>query len=423
MLLVKLENKITHPKLSSYKKFFEKNKKIKNFNDFEKKLKEKTNQEKGDIFEIFCESYLIVVKRFKKIYHSSKIPQEIKKEYNLENKDFGVDFFGVGNNFEHHFFQVKFRQDRKKLSWSWDKLSNLFGIKKNSFGVVITNSYEVDKFTKQRDKAYFILYDSFERLEKKDFENIFSYILENNFKKREIKLWDFQKKIISDINKNFEKENRLTCPMACGSGKTFVGLKIVQNYKRGNILILLPTLSLLEQTLNEYLKFLEYEDFPAIISIHSDKSMKKYDDEIIFKKEEIEFPISTNVEEVENFLKKNNKLKLIFSTYQSCEVLGDALKNLNQKINFCIFDEAHKTAGHKEKKFSYALKDENIKIEKRLFLTATPKIHNLKKNKDGEKEIFFSMDDEKVFGKKSKGFSFREAIKKILFVIIKFFHL
>jgi predicted helicase len=72
---------------------------------------------------------------------------------------------------------------------------------------------------------------------------------------------------------------------------------------------------------------------------------------------------------------------------------GDGARGL-PPFDFGIFDEAHKTIGLAGSAFGYALADENIRIRKRLFLTATPRHIDIRhRDKEGEFRIY-SMDDE-----------------------------
>src|SRR3989304_8824153 len=69
---------------------------------------------------------------------------------------------------------------------------------------------------------------------------------------------------------------------------------------------------------------------------------------------------------------------IVITTYQSSDKLikGIALTGFTTfNIPLCIFDEAHKTVGYMNKQFGLLLDDTNLKIQKRLFMTATPKIY------------------------------------------------
>ena len=68
-------------------------------------------------------------------------------------------------------------------------------------------------------------------------------------------------------------------------------------------------------------------------------------------------------------------------------------------FNLGIFDEAHKTAGREAAFRAFALEDRNVPIEKRVFLTATPRHYDVrKKDKEGDKALIYSMDDPAIYG-------------------------
>ena len=97
---------------------------------------------------------------------------------------------------------------------------------------------------------------------------------------------------------------------------------------------------------------------------------------------------------ISSFLKQNSeKIKIIITTYQSGKKVIDAVNQANIIFDIGIFDEAHKTVGAKNKPFAQLLYDENIKIKKRLFMTATERVFK------GDSDSIVSMDDEKYTGK------------------------
>ena len=76
---------------------------------------------------------------------------------------------------------------------------------------------------------------------------------------------------------------------------------------------------------------------------------------------------------------KTESVKVVFSTYQSAWVVSEGMAE-SETFELCIFDEAHKTAGREGVYFGFALKDENLTISKRLFLTATPRHYDINLN-------------------------------------------
>ena len=181
--------------------------------------------------------------------------------------------------------------------------------------------------------------------------------------------------------------------MASGTGKTLVGMWAAEQEAQKTVLVLVPSLTLLQQTLLQWGK---HRNKPfEYIAVCSDPTVVQEDD---IDKTDIDFPIDTYPAVVRQFLKhRTTNMKVIFSTYQSSSVVGEGARDL-PPFDFAIFDEAHRTTGYPNK-FSYALSDENIRIGKRLFQTATPRhidIHN-KRNKEGEFNVY-SMDDKTAYG-------------------------
>ena len=104
--------------------------------------------------------------------------------------------------------------------------------------------------------------------------------------------------------------------------------------------------------------------------------------------------------------------KIIFSTYQSARVVAEGMDK-NDPFELGIFDEAHKTAGREGVNFSFALKDENLPISKRLFMTATPRHYDVhRKDKEGDAKLVYSMDVPEVYGPLSHKLSFAEAARR-----------
>jgi predicted helicase len=127
----------------------------------------------------------------------------------------------------------------------------------------------------------------------------------------------------------------------------------------------------------------------------------------------LDFPVTTDVTEVRKFLvAPGDDVQIVFSTYQSAHVVGEAAREIDG-FDLGIFDEAHKTAGREGAKFGFALEDGNVRIEKRVFLTATPRHYDVrKKDKEGDKAVVYSMDQPAIYGPIVHTLSFAEAAKR-----------
>jgi len=105
-------------------------------------------------------------------------------------------------------------------------------------------------------------------------------------------------------------------------------------------------------------------------------------------------------------VKKNEGQNIVvFTTYQSGQIIAEISKNLNISFEVGIFDEAHKTVGSNKKLFSHLLFEENICISKRIFMTATERFYQ------GSDDSIVSMDNTMVYGEVFAHMSFKEAIE------------
>ncbi len=211
--------------------------------------------------------------------------------------------------------------------------------------------------------------------------------------------------------------------MACGTGKTYTSLKIMEALDPKITLFLAPSIALLSQTFREYAQE-KSEPFYASIVCSDDKvgkSKNEDNDDINFS----ELPIkpSTRLEDILSVYEKaqkENKRFIIFSTYQSALRIKEAQEAGLNEIDLIICDEAHRTVGamyssnERDDKNAFTLchSDENIKAKKRLYMTATPKVYSeSSKAKAKEKDnVIYSMDDADTFGEEIYTLNFERAI-------------
>ncbi len=211
--------------------------------------------------------------------------------------------------------------------------------------------------------------------------------------------------------------------MACGTGKTYTSLKIMEALDPKIMLFLAPSIALLSQTFREYAQE-KSEPFYASIVCSDDKVGKSKDednDDINFS--ELPLKPSTRLEDILSVRKKaqkENKRFIIFSTYQSALRIKEAQEAGLGGIDLIICDEAHRTVGamyssnERDDKNAFTLchSDENIKAKKRLYMTATPKVYSESskaKAKESDNAIY-SMDDAEIFGEEIYTLNFSQAI-------------
>lgn len=222
----------------------------------------------------------------------------------------------------------------------------------------------------------------------------------------------FERKLVSDIKISKQHKisvfqdlynascvsDRHTCVMACGTGKTLIAMWHAEQINAKTILVLLPSLGLLNQTLNEWLKNTAIKNF-RYLCVCSDQTVDKEEDFLQFMSDDLYFTVTTQSNQVNQFIKdiRSEAVKIIFSTYHSEEVIGLGVP-IGFQFDLIIYDEAHKTAGESGKTFSYSLFDNNIESHKRLFLTATPRIINKNQIERRSAKNFVSMDNKELYG-------------------------
>ena len=225
-----------------------------------------------------------------------------------------------------------------------------------------------------------------------------------------------QKTAIKDVVKGFESASRGQMIMACGTGKTFTTLWVKEKLEAKTTLVLLPSLSLLSQTLWEW-TFASNTPFEALC-VCSDETVGNSQgiDSIVSSIQDVSFPTTSDPDDIKKFLKRDVN-KVIFSTYHSSPSIALAQTDASLPIfDLAIADEAHRCTGEIGKAFTTILDASLIKADKRLFTTATPRVYsaNMKKKHSEMGVDIADMSNELFFGKEFHNLTFPQAIDKDL---------
>jgi len=249
-----------------------------------------------------------------------------------------------------------------------------------------------------------------DRLDKDALREITEWIHGSVFERCKKSPRPHQQEAIDKILQEFSRANRTTAVMACGTGKTLVGLWVMEALKPAKAIILMPSLALIRQTLHEWLRETAIQNF-SFLCVCSDQTVSEGIDHLVIHQADLDFEVTTDTKRIREYLDLPlNGTKVVFTTYHSAPVVGEALKK-GEGFDYGVFDEAHKTTGKKDRRTGFAVSDENILIKKRLFLTATPRRFNpYKKDENGEPEQIFSMDDKTLYGNTCFALSFGKAV-------------
>jgi superfamily II DNA or RNA helicase len=379
----------------------------------------------GTAFEQFIYFFLLYYRdlyRVKDLFcpkAGAPIPVEIQKRLRLEGRDHGVDGVWVTPTNEYVAYQVKFRTGR--ISPTATELSTFWSEAEYADGrYTVANCSRLPKVAGKKKSHLSILVDKFDELPGEFFEALHKYARSAIvIKPEQAQPRDYQKEIVNSVVSALQSAPRGKIIAACGTGKTLLSLWITEQISPKVVLFLAPNLTLIRQTLQSW--ELNARNPFEYLCVCSDETVvgEPQQDEIAIRFSELDIPVTTSAKDVSSFLRNHNgpgKFRAIFSTYQSLDVIADAVK-AGQRFSFdlIIFDEAHRTAGLRDgNNFSLALRDAKVLAAKRLFMTATERLvrPRTKRQVRQADQIIFSMDDAAVYGATISKLSFGEAIKK-----------
>ena len=395
--------------------------------DLVNKLSKLNYQERGKVFEWLCVFYLqiepIYKITYKKVLHSTEFlkDRKIKKILGFTHrKEEGVDAIAERHDGKIDIIQCKYLDNtdqnltKKHIESSLEVAKG--GAAKSYVDTILMCSNAKglthnEDLRKRHPNIQFrtVLEGNFKQLTEEYFNNIRKIIDGSIPEYKSKNPFKHQERAKDNILEHFKKESRAQIVHACGTGKTLTAYFTYRELKPKLTLFAVPSLQLINQTLLEWTKESLADDSPispfVVCSDASNEKINEFDPQLWLQ--ELGIKVSTKKEDLDIFLKSKRNNKIIFSTYQSGEILAKNIKSLNKIIDFAFFDEAHNTATSKNKRFSYLLSDKNISISKRLFMTATPKKFN------GSNDEIASMDNEDIFGKLIDEITFKDAIEGI----------
>ncbi|MFD3380638.1 MULTISPECIES: DEAD/DEAH box helicase [unclassified Streptomyces] len=244
-----------------------------------------------------------------------------------------------------------------------------------------------------------------------------------------------QREAIDAVFHGFEEHDRGKLIMACGTGKTFTGLKIVERLaaeraasgqgEHTRVLFLVPSIALLSQTLREW----RYETETPLraFAVCSDArvSRGRVDaDDLDMATHDLALPATTDPARLVSQIKGDGTespagLTVVFSTYQSIGTIAKAQEMGLDAFDLILCDEAHRTtgvtlAGHDESNFVRVHDNDVVRATRRLYMTATPRLYNEDTKADAKNAsaVLASMDDESLYGPEFHRLGFGKAVEQ-----------
>ncbi len=358
---------------------------------------------RGDAFEVFVAAYLATQRSqlVESLWPSMKlVPPSIRRRLGWKPDDKGADGLIKTASGELRGYQAKFRTGRASLPWG--EVATFFGYTDRCDDrLLVTNSTSVAEVAEERSDFLSLRGNDFDQLGPADFKAIVEWLKGGTPRPRaKATPRPHQKVALAAIRKSFASEDRGTVVSACGTGKTFLALWAAEALGRKSVIVLLPSLALIRQTLRDWANDTNWKRFDYLC-VCSDATVSQGEDALVVRPTELPFSVSTDAAKVRKFLRHPfDGVKVVFTTYRSAPIVAQAMSR-GDVFDCGIFDEAHKTAGAEGKQNAFALTDRNLRIRKRLFLTATPKKHRLAtKAADRGKDLepAYSMDQPEIYG-------------------------
>lgn len=373
---------------------------------------------KGDIFERLTQLFLLSQPEYRsKITHvwnaGSEVPPGVRRRLNLPNPDEGIDLIARTVNDTYWAIQCKYRTDTDKAVTTDDlaKFSSLAFVycKNIELGLAVHTSTKPVKKRELLGNVVELGLGTWLELDDEGWRAIHALIGGSPIQIQRRSPREHQTAAISDAKRHFQDQQnaRGLMIMPCGSGKSLTAYWIANVLGAKNIIVAVPSLSLIKQSLKDWTReYLAEGITPDWLCVCSDESVGDVEkDEFVADVYEAGIPTTTDRSKIADFLKRENSgHRIIFTTYQSSAKLAEAVGDF--EFDFCVLDEAHKTVGHRKKLFATLLFDENVRVKHRLFMTATERVFQ------GKNDSVVSMNDDAIYGDRFHQLSFRQAIEQ-----------
>ncbi|WP_337442980.1 DEAD/DEAH box helicase family protein [Alkalibacillus haloalkaliphilus] len=394
---------------------------------------EREQRDRGTLFELLTITYLSHEPIYNRMFDAVWTLNEVPVEYNIPKVDTGVDLVArKRDNGDLVAVQCKFySKDTNIQKRHVDSFLNELGKSYYAEGLIVTTtdkwSHNAETALEGRDKKVY-------RLSLSDLAH--SQIDWSSFsfeKPKSVELQakktprPHQKPAIKAVVNGFEKTDRGKLIMAPGTGKTFTSMAIAeqlaskQEHKPFKVLYFVPSIQLLSQTVRSWNADIHGD--METIAVCSDRKVTKQNQGMEdIGSVDLGFSATTSSETLLSYQqtieqKQSPDIIAVFSTYQSIDVLIDAQKQGFYEFDLIICDEAHRTTGateqhQEESHFVKVHRNENIRAQKRLYQTATPRVYGeeAKQKADNKSIVIADMNDTSIFGEEFYRIGFGDAV-------------
>lgn len=376
-----------------------------------------TEREKGGYFERFAVAFIKNDPGMRQEYEDAWLYSEWATRNGLNAKDTGIDAVAKikGEDsfcaIQCKFYQIGHRIQRADL----DSFFTASGVRKFSRRLIIDTTdapwgTNAEAALEDQDKPVSRI--GLDRLSDSPIDWS-TYRLREEIRltpKKEIR--PHQKDALEAVRNGLTQADRGKLIMACGTGKTFTGLKIAEDLAGvgKTVLFLVPSLALMSQTIREWTidAALPLRAFAVCSDVQVGKRRRSNSDVAEIETHDLDYPATTDAVKLAQRAAQSapDRMTVVFSTYQSIQVISDAQhKHGLGAFDLIVCDEAHRTTGatldgDDESNFVKIHNQDFIAGAKRLYMTATPRVFGdaVKSKANEASAVLCSMDDEALYG-------------------------
>lgn len=425
-----------------------------------------TQKDKGTRFERLMRSWLRTDPRYSSLFSEVWLWEDFPSRGDFGGKDTGIDL--VARTHEGDYWAIQCKCYAEGTSIDKPSVDSFLATSSRCFTDPLLRSEGIRSLDKRFDKRLWISTtnkwgaNAEEAIQNQDPQVVrvglheleispvdWARLLEGQEGKKALgagkQLRPHQLEAISRAEEHFAHNERGKLIMACGTGKTFTSLRMMERLVaepqggRGLILFLVPSIALLGQSLNDWCADAS-TPIKAVCICSDAKSNRKTrkassasSDDVSDSIVDLALPASTDTASILRQLRayrSHKGLVVVFSTYQSIDVVSEAQHKLLEEtkgewgtFDFIVCDEAHRTTGVKlgESRADAAKESNFLKVHdasflrarRRLYMTATPRLYGDSAKVKASKEdlILCSMDDETLYGKEFHRVNFAYAVQ------------
>lgn len=396
-----------------------------------------TQRDRGTLFELVVTGYLKNEPMYERLFDEVWMLRDVPEKYQIPKKDTGVDLVARNRDTgDLVAIQCKYYSKGTTIQKSHiDSFLNEVGKSYYTQGIIVSST---DKWSNNAEQALLNRDKSITRIglsQLRDSEidwTLFSLKEPHNIQLKSPKEPRFhQIPAIEAVIEGFKKENRGKLIMAPGTGKTYTSMVIAERMaekKEGpfRVLYLVPSIQLLSQSLRGWTADSKYRHSMNTFAVCSDRRVTKQNggnelDDI--SSADLGYPATTDYTKLlehQNEIEAQespSKFLVVFSTYQSIDVIIEAQRNGFYEFDLVICDEAHRTTGitglgNEESPFVKVHYDYNIKTAKRLYQTATPRVYgdDARSKADEMSVVVADMNDTSIYGEEFYRIGFGQAV-------------